>query len=96
LRAKDLYGDQYNGVDINVFGDSQSHLLWEKMGDFCYLHEWRNDGRDMAGFKLGIRFLKEHNNVVCSTLKQKIVTVAKRYGFKEYKKIGNRTFMIRS
>jgi len=96
MRFKELYGVQYDGININIFGDTQSHIIWEKIGKFCYLHEWRNTGRNIDGFKLGLKFLKEINMpIICSTIKDKVVTVARRYGFDIYKRIGPRLFLIR-
>ena len=91
----ELYGDQYDGIDLRVFGDRETHILWEQMGDFLYLHELRNSKRNMAGLKLITKFIKEHQNIVCSTIRDKIATVARRYGFDIYKRIDDRLFMIR-
>jgi len=66
------------------------------MGDFVYLHEWQNKSKNRDGYKLGKRFLKMiHKPIVCSTLKDKVTVVARRYGFDIYKKINDRIFMIR-
>ena len=97
MTYKETHEDQYVGHDIRVFGRETTHILYEWMGNMVYLHEWRNSRRDRDGIELGKLFLKRFRNVpiVCSTLKDSVVKVARRYGFDIYKRVNDRIFMIR-
>lgn len=97
MGIKEQYGEQYKNVEIRTFGNKTTHILFERMCGILYLHEWTNDGQSRDGIELGKLFLKRFRNVpiVCSTLKDKVVRVAKRYGFDIYKRVNDRLFLIR-
>ena len=97
MMYKELYGGEYAGDNIRNFGNKATHILYERIRDMVYLHEWRNSGRNRDGVELGELFLKRFRNVpiICSTLKEKVVRIARRYGFDVYKRENERIYLIR-
>ena len=81
---------------IKVIKHKEAFISYEDMGEWVYLHEWKNKGSSVDGVRIGrifLRYIKKP--IIASSLKAKIINTALRNGFREYKKINNRTFLIR-
>ena len=83
-------------MKIKVVKRNRAFISYEDMGDFVYLHEFKNKQKGLDGIRLVTRFIRMVKKpIVCSTLKDGIARASKRYGFDIYKRIGDRIFMIR-
>ena len=81
----------------HVIKKNKAFISYEDMGDWVYLHQWTNKDKSLDAIELGHRFLRLIKKpIIASSLYKKVISVAKRYGFKEYKKLGDRTFIIRN
>ena len=81
---------------IKVIKDNSAFISYEDMGDWVYLHEWKNKAKDMSGARIGRRFLKMIKKpIIASTLKDKVKDIALKNGFDIYKRVDNRVFLIR-
>jgi len=81
---------------IKVIKDNSAFISYEDMGDWVYLHEWQNKGKDMAGVRLARRFEKMVKKpIIASTLKEKVRDILVKNGFAIYKQVNNRVFLIR-